>query len=79
MPPDALHSAMTTPMISVVVAPPDERLVADVMAPLKIAAADGGSEESRPWTSCCTVCELMCSRLVSPIKAIRAGNSARNQ
>ena len=51
MPPEALHSAMTTPMISVVVAPPDERPVADLMAPLKIAAADGGSEESRPWTS----------------------------
>ena len=44
-----------------------------------IAAADGGSEESRPWTSCCTVCGLICSRLVSPIRAIRAGNSARNQ
>src|SRR6204780_3499393 len=42
MPPEALHSAMTTPMISVVVAPPDERPVADLMAPLKIPAAGGG-------------------------------------
>ena len=52
MPPEALHSATTTPMISVVSELPDERLVADVMAPLKTVEAPCGSAESKAWTRC---------------------------
>ena len=66
-------------MISAVSELPAERWVADWMAWLKTVEAPGGSALSRPSTSRCTVLELMCSRLARPSRAIRAGNSARNQ
>ena len=49
------------------------------MAWLKTVEAPCGSAVSRPWTRCCTMDELMCSRLVRPSRAMRAGNSDRNQ
>ena len=79
MPPDALHTAMTTPMITAVSEPDDDRLVADWTAWPNTPAAPCGSALSRPLTSRVTVPPPRCSRLVRPSSAISAGNRARNQ
>ena len=79
MPPEALHTAITTPMIRAVSEPAAERLMADWTAWLKTFAAPGGSAFSRPWTRCWTWLELRWISLARPSRAMRAGNSARNQ
>ena len=78
MPPDALHTAMTMPMISAVVALADERVLACVTAWLNTFEAPGGSVLSMPLTSLFTMLEFMCSSLVRPSRAMGEGISARN-
>ena len=79
MPPEALHTAITTPMIRAVSELAAERWMADWTAWLKTPAAPGGRAFSRPLTRCCTMLELRCISLARPSRAMRAGNRARNQ
>jgi len=79
MPPEALHSATTTPRIRAVSEAPDDRLVADWTAWLKTLEAPGGRALSRPSTSRLTVPPPICARLTTPSSAMTAGNRARNQ
>ena len=79
MPPEALHTAITTPMIRAVSELAAERWMAELTAWLNTSAAPGGSALVRPLTRCCTMLELRWISLARPSRAIRAGNSARNQ
>jgi hypothetical protein len=79
MPPEALHTAITTPIISAVPALAADRLVADWTAWLNTVDAPGGKAWSRPLTSWCSLLFPMWIRLATPSSAIRAGNRARNQ
>ncbi len=79
MPPEALHSATTMPMISAVSEALSDRVVAEVTAWLNTPDAPGGSALFSPSTSRCTVLAPTFMRLARPSRAIRAGNKARNQ
>jgi hypothetical protein len=79
MPPEAPHSATTTPMMIATSEPADDRPAADSTAWLNTSDAPGGSAVARPSTSRCTVPAPTCIRLARPSKAISAGNRARNQ
>ena len=69
MPPEALHTATTTPMIKAVSELAAERLMAELTAWLKTPAAPGGRAFSRPLTRCFTSLELRCISLARPSKA----------
>ena len=51
MPPDALQTATTTPMISAVSEPDEDLPAAELMAWMKTPEACGGSVVARPCTS----------------------------
>lgn len=79
IPPEALHSATTMPMISAVSEALSDRVVAAVTAWLNTPAAPGGSALFRPSISRCKVLAPTFKRVTRPSRAIRVGNRARNQ
>ena len=79
MPPEALHSAITTPMIRAVSELCAVLVVADVTAVVNTSAAPGGSALLRPFTSLSMSPLPSLIRVVRPTSAISAGNKARNQ
>ncbi len=79
MPPEALHTATTTPMTRATSEPDADRVVADWTAWVNTPCAPWGSAVFRPLTSRVTVPPPMRTRLVRPSSAISAGNRARNQ
>ena len=79
MPPEALHTAIATPMTRAVSEPADERAVADWTAWLNTADAPFGRLLSRPLISWCRPLLPTWVRVTTPSSAISAGNRARNQ
>src|SRR5258708_40050518 len=78
MPPIALHSAITTPMMRAVSDEDDDRVVAVVTAEVKTPEAPGGSALCRLCIRCRRAPDPTWTRVITPSAATAAGNKARN-